>query len=135
MQSCAREATAAMKWQAWPFAASRRYLSKSRRSSPTTPITWCIGDEILKICGFLFDVCGSQFMHIVANQQYIRTARSTRPILIEIANRSAIEILYRPFMQEPLYGKSNWLVRGTKFWHVLNPDAFPILDRFVTNSL
>jgi hypothetical protein len=45
-----------------------------------------------------------------------------------------VEILYRPFVK-PLYGKSNWLVWATKFWHFLNPDAFPIEDSRVDTFL
>jgi len=65
---------------------------------------------------------------IVANrEQYAQVALAALPILTEIPSREAIEILYRPFVK-PLHGKSNWQVWGTKFWHFLNPEAFPIED-------
>jgi hypothetical protein len=68
---------------------------------------------------------------IVTNrQQYEQAAVSARPILSQVPSRDAIEILYLPFVR-PLHGKSNWQVWGTKFWHFLNPDAFPIEDRYV----
>ena len=54
------------------------------------------------------------------------------PIVSKAADRSAIEILYRPFVK-PLVDKnrrktSNWLVWAAKFWHHLNPLAFPNED-------
>jgi hypothetical protein len=65
---------------------------------------------------------------IVANlEQYEQAALSALPILTQVPSRDTIEILYRPFVK-PLHGKSNWQVWGTKFWHFLNPDAFPIED-------
>ena len=59
--------------------------------------------------------------------EYEQAARSASPLLREVPTRHTIEILYRPFAK-PLQGKSNWQVWGTKFWHFLNPDAFPIED-------
>lgn len=60
--------------------------------------------------------------------EYWQAASSASPILSQVPSRDTIEILYRPFVK-PLYGKSNWLVWGTKFWHHLNRnDAFPIED-------
>jgi len=59
--------------------------------------------------------------------EYEQAAYSARPLLYEIPSREAIETLYRPFVK-PIHGKSNWLVWATKFWHFLNPDAFPIED-------
>jgi hypothetical protein len=68
---------------------------------------------------------------IFANrQQYNQTAVSALPLLSQIPSRNTIEILYRPFIK-PLHGKSHWQVWATKFWHFLNPDAFPIEDRYV----
>jgi hypothetical protein len=65
---------------------------------------------------------------IFANrQQYEQAARSAEPILAQVPSREIIEILYRPFVK-PLDGKSNWQVWATKFWHFLNPKAFPIED-------
>ncbi|MGH7616112.1 MAG: hypothetical protein ACREPM_02675 [Gemmatimonadaceae bacterium] len=42
-------------------------------------------------------------------------------------SRRTIEELYQPFMKE-IHGKKNWLTWATKFWHFLNPSAFPIQD-------
>jgi hypothetical protein len=65
---------------------------------------------------------------IVANRErYEQAALSALPILTQVPSRDTIEILYLPFVK-PLHGKSNWQVWGTKFWHFLNPDAFPIED-------
>ncbi|MFY9907906.1 MAG: hypothetical protein WBD45_10930 [Terriglobales bacterium] len=65
-------------------------------------------------------------------EEYERIASSALPILSEVADRNAIEVLYRPFVQ-PLVDKngretSNWKVWAAKFWHHLNPHAFPIRD-------
>jgi len=62
-----------------------------------------------------------------SRSEYEHAAYSARPVLGEIPSREAIEALYRPFVK-PIHGKSNWLVWATKFWHFLNPDAFPIED-------
>ncbi|MGB8060706.1 MAG: hypothetical protein WCF26_02270 [Candidatus Sulfotelmatobacter sp.] len=65
-------------------------------------------------------------------EEYERAASSALPILSEATDRSAIEILFLPFVK-PLVDKngretSNWLVWAAKFWHHLNPPAFPIED-------
>jgi hypothetical protein len=66
-------------------------------------------------------------------EEYERTAYSALPILSEVADRNTtIAFLYRPFVQ-PLVDKngretSNWKVWAAKFWHHLNPCAFPIRD-------
>jgi hypothetical protein len=68
---------------------------------------------------------------IVANrEQFEQAALSALPILTQVPSRDTIEILYRPFVK-PLHRKSNWQVWGTKFWHFLNPDAFPVEDSLV----
>jgi hypothetical protein len=64
--------------------------------------------------------------------EYEQAANSASPILSQIPSRDTIKLLYRPFVK-PLIDKnnrvsSNWLVWATKFWHFLNPDAFPIED-------
>lgn len=64
--------------------------------------------------------------------EFERTAATASPVLCKAADRSAIEILYRPFVKS-LVDKneretSNWLVWAAKFWHHLNPLAFPIED-------
>lgn len=65
-------------------------------------------------------------------EEYEEAATSAPSILIRVADRNAIELLYRPFVK-PLIDKnrretSNWLVWAAKFWHHLNPGAFPIED-------
>jgi hypothetical protein len=65
-------------------------------------------------------------------QSYEQASRSALPIVSNAADRGTIEILYRPFVK-PLVDKngretSNWLVWAAKFWHHLNPLAFPIED-------
>jgi hypothetical protein len=67
---------------------------------------------------------------VAIRDEYERVAFAALPIMSQIPSRETIEILYRPFVQT-IHGKSNWLVWGTKFWHHLNPDAFPIEDRLV----
>jgi hypothetical protein len=64
--------------------------------------------------------------------EYERAANSASPILSQIPSRDTINLLYRPFVK-PLVDKnnresSNWQVWASKFWHFLNPDAFPIED-------
>jgi hypothetical protein len=68
-------------------------------------------------------------------EEYERVAYSALPILSEVADRNTIAVLYRPFVQL-LVDKngretSNWKVWAAKFWHHLNPHAFPIRDRRV----
>ncbi len=61
---------------------------------------------------------------------YEQAASSALPLLRHIPSRNTIETLYAPFVK-PLDGKRNWLIWATKFWHFLNPDAFPIEDKRV----
>ena len=50
-----------------------------------------------------------------------------RPLIESLPSRESVAFLCKPFIQ-PCEGKRNWLVWGTKFWHFLNPEAFPIED-------
>lgn len=63
--------------------------------------------------------------------EYVQAANSAPDILIQIPDRTLVEILYHPFVK-PLEHKNhvwkNWLVWGAKFWHHLNPPAFPVED-------
>jgi len=63
-------------------------------------------------------------------EEYERTASSVVSLLSQVADRSTIEFLFRPFVQTIVdkNGREtkNWLVWAAKFWHRLNPDAFPI---------
>ena len=60
-------------------------------------------------------------------EAYLRAITSTSPILAQVAAQSTIEILFRPF-EKDFQGKRNWKVWAAKFWHHLNPRAFPIRD-------
>lgn len=65
---------------------------------------------------------------IFANRtEFEQAALSALPILTRVPSKKAVEVLYRPFVK-PLHGKRNWQVWATKFWHFLNPNAFPIED-------
>lgn len=71
-----------------------------------------------KIANYIFSV----------RDEYVKAATETQPLVKEIPDRNCIEFLYKAF-QFPVNNKKNWLVWGTKFWHFLNPNAFPINDR------
>ncbi|MDA1278285.1 MAG: hypothetical protein O2960_30190 [Verrucomicrobia bacterium] len=58
---------------------------------------------------------------------YYAVAKNASPVLQRPHSKSVIEELFAPFVKE-IHGKRNWLVWAAKFWHFLNPDAFPILD-------
>jgi len=62
-----------------------------------------------------------------ARDRYGAAARAVPPLLRAAVQVQVVEELYAPFVKE-LHGKRNWLVWATKFWHFLNPDAFPVLD-------
>ena len=69
--------------------------------------------------------------------EYEHAASSALPILRALPSRSTVETLYRPFIK-PLREKdgkekSHWQAWATKFWHFLNPDAFPIEDSRVNS--
>jgi len=65
---------------------------------------------------------------IMSTRDAFEHAASSAPKITDgVANRTSVEILYGPFIK-PLHGKKNWQVWATKFWHFLNPDAFPIED-------
>lgn len=64
-------------------------------------------------------------------EKYVQAANSASDILVQIPDQATIEILYTPFVKRLEQKKrvwKNWLVWGTKFWHHLNPRAFPIED-------
>lgn len=65
--------------------------------------------------------------------EYAARISSALPLINIVPDQKLIELLFQPFEQilESPNGKrvwKNWLTWGTKFWHFLNPDAFPILD-------
>ena len=59
--------------------------------------------------------------------RYDTTAKSAPPLMQEVVQLDVVAELYAPFVKE-LHGKRNWLVWAAKFWHFLNPEAFPMLD-------
>ena len=68
----------------------------------------------------------------VKREEYAGAANAASSVMAQVAPPNTIEILYRPFIRT-LVDKNkretkNWLVWGTKFWHHLNPPAFPIED-------
>lgn len=71
-----------------------------------------------KIANYIFSV----------RDEYVKAATKTQPLVKEIPDRNCIKFLYKAF-QFPVNNKNNWLVWGTKFWHFLNLNAFPIDDR------
>jgi len=63
--------------------------------------------------------------------EYANAAGSESDILLHIPTRATIEALYNPFVKRLEHKHrvwKNWLVWGAKFWHHLNPPAFPIED-------
>jgi hypothetical protein len=68
----------------------------------------------------------------VKRGEYAQAANGAPPVLSQVVCSSTIEILYRPFEQVLLDKNKretkHWLVWGAKFWHHLNPPAFPIED-------
>ena len=66
--------------------------------------------------------------------EYEKAATEARPISQQIVSRNTVDILYSPFIKP--YGRSEkWQVWGSKFWHFLNPNAFPIADSRVNKFL
>lgn len=61
--------------------------------------------------------------------RYYELSRNARPLYEGVAPVKTIEVLFKPFiLSEPFYNKRTWQVWAAKFWHFLNPDAFPIED-------
>ncbi len=54
-------------------------------------------------------------------EEYCRLTSSAPSILSRVADERTIAFLFRPFQLE-----CDWLVWAVKFWHHLNPHAFPI---------
>jgi hypothetical protein len=59
---------------------------------------------------------------------FAKNASDAPHVLRGSVSRESLLVLYQPFVTAPLHGKRNWHVWATKFWHFLNPDAFPIED-------
>jgi len=76
----------------------------------------------LKIANYIFSIRG----------EYVKAATSTPSLIKQIPDRNCIGFLYKVF-QFPVNNKRNWLVWGTKFWHFLNSNAFPIYDSRARN--
>ncbi len=62
-----------------------------------------------------------------SRENYASAIARARPLIESLPSRESVAFLCKPFIQ-PCEGKRNWLVWGTKFWHFLNPEAFPIED-------
>lgn len=61
-------------------------------------------------------------------------ATSARSLVECISNSHTLRPLYDVFVRE-CCGKRNWQVWCSKFWHLVNPHAFPIEDRFARDTL
>jgi hypothetical protein len=59
--------------------------------------------------------------------RYAALVRSAPPLLVSPSSSSVVAELYTPFVKL-VHGKRKWQVWAAKFWHFLNPDAFPIED-------
>jgi len=70
-------------------------------------------------------------IHAVRDR-YAGLAKSAPSLLHAPSPVEVISELYAPFIK-PLHGKRNWQVWAAKFWHFLNPEAFPIEDSRVDN--
>jgi hypothetical protein len=64
--------------------------------------------------------------------RYATIAESAPPLVQLPSPIEVITELFAPFVK-PLHSKNNWQVWATKFWHFLNPEAFPIEDSRVDN--
>jgi hypothetical protein len=64
---------------------------------------------------------------VAKRDHYAAAARVTLPVMQQIPSYATLYTLYQPFVKT-LHGKENWHVWATKFWHFLNPEAFPIED-------
>jgi hypothetical protein len=59
--------------------------------------------------------------------RYSNLVQSAFPLRQVPSSIKIIAELYAPFVK-PLHRKSKWQTWAAKFWHFLNPDAFPIED-------
>jgi hypothetical protein len=59
--------------------------------------------------------------------RYVDLIKSAPPLRQGPSSIKVISELFAPFVK-PLHGKSKWQTWAAKFWHFLNPDAFPIED-------
>jgi hypothetical protein len=91
---------------------------------------WFVGKDYGGAAGFQKalsiapDIANAIF---ACRQRYCSAIALARPLVEGVPARDTVEVLCRPFIQ-PCERKRNWLVWGTKFWHFLNPEAFPIED-------
>lgn len=65
-------------------------------------------------------------IHVVRDR-YAALATGAPPIVQVPSSVEVITELYAPFVK-PLHGRRNWQVWAAKFWHFLNPEAFPVED-------
>jgi hypothetical protein len=64
---------------------------------------------------------------ICAAKTYGECAKAAHPLCSVTSSVATIAYLLKPF-EKPLCGKLVWLTWASKFWHFLNPEAFPIRD-------
>ena len=68
-----------------------------------------------------------------ARDEYAARTSSASPLVGCVPDQELVRFLYHPFEQvfKSPKGKrtfNNWLTWGTKFWHFLNPETFPMRD-------
>lgn len=89
-----------------------------------------IGDDYGGVAGF---PAALSLAPMIAQDIYINldaygNRAKAAPALIQTpSTKDTIEFLLDPF-DKPLHGKRIWLTWASKFWHFLNPNAFPIGD-------
>ena len=64
---------------------------------------------------------------LARTDRYSHLVKSALPLRQAPSCVSVISKLFAPFVR-PLHRKKNWQTWAVKFWHLLNPDAFPIED-------
>jgi hypothetical protein len=65
---------------------------------------------------------------------YAGLVQAAPPLLRSPSSDKVVAELYAPFVKLA-HGKRNWQVWAAKFWHFLNPEAFPIEDSRVDKFL
>jgi hypothetical protein len=64
---------------------------------------------------------------LAVRDSYAAAAATAPDVMSESTPHSTLTALYSPFVR-PFHGKRRWHVWATKFWHFLNPLAFPMED-------
>ena len=91
-----------------------------------------IGDDYGGVAGFPAAITLAPVIaaEIHANRDsYTALITAALPLMQVQSSVDTVAHLLQPFtFTTPLHGKRNWHVWASKFWHFLNPDAFPIQD-------